>query len=291
MYAIKKLKLNQQLTDLDVLEIDSPSCRACIALQGAQILQYQPKHRANSLLWLSKANTGQVGKALRGGIPLCFPWFGTHPQGLQPAHGFARNQIWELQNVSYDEAQAIHHVDFILQDSPETRKIWSHAFRLKLRISCGISLNLDLQVENIGSQAFEFSFAWHSYFQVDQIRRVEIHGLQNAEFMDKLQSNQRFCETAAVTFQQETDRIYPKASGHYQIVQAGHTAIEIAAPRCVSAVVWNPWQDKAKRLGDIAEGDWQHFVCVECGQIATETVRLAAGSKVDYQLKITDIPI
>ncbi|MHA3050853.1 D-hexose-6-phosphate mutarotase [Acinetobacter sp. ANC 4640] len=289
MHTIKKLELNQQLTDLDILEIDSPSCSACIALQGAQILQYQPKHRATPLLWLSQANTGQLGKALRGGIPLCFPWFGAHPQGLQPAHGFARNQIWELQNVSYDEAQAIHHVDFILQDSPETRKIWPHAFRLKLRISCGRSLNLDLHVENIGSQAFEFSFAWHSYFQVDQIRQTEIHGLQHAEFIDQLQNNRHFWETDTVTFQQETDRIYPKASGYYQIVQAHAEPIQIAAPSCASVVIWNPWQDKAERLGDIAEGDWQHFVCVECGQIASETVQLAAGSEVHYQLKITDL--
>jgi len=99
MHSIRTLAFNQRLSELEVLEIDNPSCTAKIALQGAQILQFQPKQSAQPLLWLSSANSGKKGKALRGGIPLCFPWFGSHPQGLQPAHGFARNQLWTLQEV------------------------------------------------------------------------------------------------------------------------------------------------------------------------------------------------
>lgn len=289
MHSIRTLAFNQRLSELEVLEIDNPSCTAKIALQGAQILQFQPKQSAQPLLWLSSANSGKKGKALRGGIPLCFPWFGSHPQGLQPAHGFARNQLWTLQEVSYEAEQATHHVDFTLQDSPATRQIWAHAFRLKLRISCGETLNLYLQVENTGQKAFDFSFAWHSYFQVKQIQHTQIQGLQQAEFMDQLNHHQRDVEDQAVTFQQETDRIYPKALGHYRIEQADAQTISIRAPECDSVVVWNPWQAKAERLGDIVAGDWQRFVCVEVGQIAPQQVRLAAGAASYYQLQIANV--
>lgn len=289
MHTIKKLSFDQQITALEVLEIDNPACTAQIALQGAQILQFQPKHRADSLLWLSSANTGQQGKALRGGIPLCFPWFGAHPKGLLPAHGFARNQLWTLDEIIYDAEHATHHVDFVLKDSPQTRQIWAYAFRLKLRISCGETLMLYLQVENTGRQAFDFSFAWHSYFQIQDIQKTTIEGLQQAEFIDQLQQQQQqHVETQAVTFQQETDRIYPQASGRYQIVQSHGPLTEIVTPDCESVVVWNPWQEKAQRLGDIAENDWQRFVCVEVGQIASQQVSLAAGEARYYQLHIRD---
>jgi glucose-6-phosphate 1-epimerase len=296
-----RLSHQEEVLGLEVIEIDNQFCQATIAYQGAQVLRYQLKnhysksqHSENQqqsvpILWLSEGNRFEQGKAIRGGIPLCFPWFGKHPVKADlPSHGFARQMDWQLQQAS-ENAQG-HHLTFMLRDNAATRLLWDYAFEAVMDIHLGAQLELNFRVNNIGKQSFEFGFAWHSYFQVPDIHRTQVFGLEGVPFLDQLHAAAGYShvENQPIVFESETDRIYQQATGHYRIVcdtvYDGAAAIDIQAPDCRSVVVWNPWAEKAARLGDMPSDSWQHMLCVECGQLGEGNVHLAAGQSIAYRM-------
>ena len=250
-----------------ILQIHNHNCEAEISLQGAQVLKFFSKKLNKDLLWLSDLNQYQSGKAIRGGIPLCFPWFGTHPTDANlPAHGFARNSIWQLKDITEDTAG--HHLRFELTDSEATRQYWNYAFRLEMLIHCGEQLHLEFKLHNRDQQAFEFSFAWHSYFPTET-QSTKVKGLRGLDYIDQLDENcQKTQFDEWIEFTAETDRIYPITSGQFVIQQQGKDHIYIQSS-AKSAVIWNPWIEKAKRLGDVRDDAWKGFICVETGQIAS----------------------
>lgn len=135
-------------SELDAIQISNPFCDALISLQGGQILQFFSKNQNKSLLWLSELAKFETGKAIRGGIPLCFPWFCGHPADANlPAHGFARNSLWSLVNI--EEHAAGHEVVLELSDSLDTRKYWDYAFKLHMHIHCGEQLKLEFKLQNL----------------------------------------------------------------------------------------------------------------------------------------------
>lgn len=267
--------------------IDNPWCDAVIARQGAQVLHYQQKQKP-PLLWLSKANQFQSAKAIRGGIPLCFPWFGKHPtQADLPSHGFARQMDWHLQQAS-ENAQG-HHLTFVLRDNAATRLLWDYAFEAVMEIRLGAQLEINFQVSNTDSQPFEFGFAWHSYFDIEDISQTQLTGLEGLAFLDQLlpEAGYSHADSQPVTFCAETDRIYQQAGGRYQIRSAQQAPIQIEAAKCSSVVVWNPWAEKAVRLGDMPEQSWKNMLCVECGQVGGANVHLEAGQTVCYAMVLS----
>lgn len=278
---------NESDTAIEVLVITNSLCQAVVACQGAQVLLYQQKQKL-PLLWLSKFNQFKAGKAIRGGIPLCFPWFGAHPENTAlPSHGFARNLLWQLEEAEQNIHG--HMLRFVLNDNAMTRSIWNYAFKTRLEIQFGSQLEINLQVINTDSQPFEFSFAWHSYFEIKDITQTQVHGLENIPFLDQLlpEAGYSHVETQPIYFSSETDRIYQQACGHYQIISDQQSPIYINASNCSSVVVWNPWAEKANRLGDMPENSWKNMLCVECGQIGKENVYLEAGQTVSYHLVLS----
>lgn len=276
----KKIVIN----DVEVLSIENSFCEALISLHGAQILKFHSKKHNKDLLWLSDLAKFETGKAIRGGIPLCFPWFGGHPTDANlPAHGFARNSLWQLKDITEDTAG--HHVLIELTDTAATRQLWTYAFKLQMLIHCGEELKLEFKLQNLDRHAFEFTFAWHSYFPV-ATQNASVLGLEGTDYIDQLDQNKVKIQTSkSIEFTAETDRIYPKTSGKFTIQQNGEHHIQIQST-ATSAVVWNPWIEKAQRLADVADNAWQDFICVETGQIASEKVSLDAGETVQYQLSI-----
>ncbi len=275
------------LAGLPVLHIRNEFCGATISYQGAQVLHYQQTGQS-PLLWQSEPNSFQAGKAIRGGIPLCFPWFGQHPtQTDLPSHGFARNMEWQLQQVT--ESAHGHHLIFVLRDNAATRLLWNHAFEAVMEIHLGEQLVLQFRVKNNDQHPFAFSFAWHSYFQIEDIIQTRLHGLEHTRFLDQLCASAGYNsgDTQPVSFSSETDRIYQQASGHYQIRSALESTINIHSTSCSSVVVWNPWSEKAARLNDMPGDAWKNMLCVECGQVDTATVHLAAGQSMVYQLTVS----
>ena len=270
-----------------VLVIENKHCRAVIAYQGAQVLEFQRRGHA-PLLWLSEASNFLPKRAIRGGIPLCFPWFGQHPTDPSIlSHGFARNLPWTLYHVTEDDSG--HVLTFTFRDNEETRAIWPHAFNAMLEIRLGQLLELKFSVANVDKKPFDFTFAFHSYFAVDQIAQTKVVGLENTPFFDQLAPGKGFhqLERFPIEFHAETDRIYQRATGEYQIVQEhSKQRALIDAPDCSSAIVWNPWVEKTARLGDMDKDDWQNMLCVECGKVGAEVVTLGVSKVVSFTLTL-----
>lgn len=271
---------------LPAVYISNDFCEAIIALQGAQILRFdlKKKNKLVPLLWLSELNQFQSKKAIRGGIPLCFPWFGAHTDQVDyPAHGFARNLTWRLCEIT-EHGQG-HTVILELKDSELTRQYWDYAFCLHMKIECGETLNLEFTLENLDTQPLSFNFAWHSYFPA-QIHTAQVHGFEQTLFINQLNSNQtEIQQDEIIQFTQEIDRIYPNTSGCFHLVDEEDFPIFIQT-NAPSAVVWNPWIAKAQRLTDVQNDAWQDFVCIECGDLNQEKYKLKAGEICQYRMQI-----
>lgn len=287
--------------NFDVMEIENEFCRAVITRQGAQILSFERKIKnaetnvvdVKSLLWCSELSLQQFlddlksdrkTKAIRGGIPLCFPWFGGHLTDAKlPSHGFARTQLWDLTSV--DESAQGHQLVFTLQNDVITDLFWHHQFRLTLSMTCSEQLHLVLGIENVGDTDFDCEFAWHSYFPVSAIESVKIDGLQGKKFLDQLTNETYVQQHTQIQFDQETDRIYQDVAGNYQI-HDGLRQIDIQTKNCKSVIVWNPWVGKTQRLGDLAEQAWRDFVCLECADVQDNRLHIKAGQSALFSMSI-----
>lgn len=264
--------------------IATDACDALVSAQGAQLLAFQARGQA-PLLWLSAQATYMPGKAIRGGIPLCFPWFGPHPTDpAKPAHGFARQHEWSL--AAATATGDILVLEFRLGMDAATRALWPHDFLATLRMSLGSTLSLQLSVTNTGPDDCHFGFAFHSYFPLDDSRAACVEGLEGSVCIDQLRpGSARLCQDGPVRFEGETDRIYLHTAGRCRLVDEvrGHV-VRISAPDCRSVIAWNPGAAKTARLGDMAPEAWRGMACVETGNVGDDAVTLPAGAAKAFTL-------
>lgn len=265
---------------LPFIRVRNDKATALISIYGGQVLAFQPKHADNDLLFLSKLAYYQSGKAIKGGVPICWPWFGPDPEGLnRPAHGFMRNRLWEVVETA-STAEGDIRVVLGLSDTPETQAIWPRAFVLRLEITIGESLNLALVTRNSGSQAFAITQAFHTYFSVDDISRVKVSGLENTQYIDKANDNQQVNQSGAVTIHSETDRIYLNIGNELVIHdEAMKRRIRIISKGNRTAVVWNPWAKISAEMADLQDDDYLRFICVETTNAATDFINIQPGSE------------
>ncbi|MEE9445867.1 MAG: D-hexose-6-phosphate mutarotase, partial [Cocleimonas sp.] len=204
---------------LPVIKIDNEYATALISIYGAQVLSYKKKSsnsskqsEDNELLFLSDKAYYDAGKAIKGGIPICWPWFGQDPEKKgRPAHGFARNVMWEL--VSTSSSNTSTQIVLALSETEETKKLWPYLFKLSLTIDIGKTLKLSLKTRNTDTQAFTITQALHTYFAVGDIEKVRIAGLDKSDFIDAaLESVPVLNQEGDVVFDQEVDRIYKQGS-------------------------------------------------------------------------------
>lgn len=258
--------------------IETPACQALVSQQGGQVLEFQARGQS-PLLWCSPRAAYAPGRAIRGGIPLCFPWFGPAPgDAALPAHGFARSRDWTL--VAATVAGAAVQLELALVASADTRALWPHAFEARLRLVLDHRLSLHLTVTNPGAAALAFRFAFHSYFPLADCTRARVEGLEDAVCIDQLdaaRSRQR--HTGALRFQGETDRVFLHTGGRCQLVdEVRDRRIHVTAPDCRSVIAWNPGPDKAARLSDFGADAWRGMACVESGNIEDDGIELPAGA-------------
>lgn len=249
---------------MQTLELVSSAGWARISLQGAQVLEAELQ--GQPLLWVSPLASHEPGKAVRGGVPVCFPWFGKHPAGL-PAHGFARNQVWTLL------AQGADRVVLGLRDNEASRALWPHAFRLELTVRLDEALHFDFVVENLDSEPFDFSYALHSYFAVQDVRQCTVDGLSGR--LRREGGHVTSPQDGTVRLQQAIDAVFEVAPEPLQLHDGGRT-VRIGAEGMRSAVVWNPGQ-AAEAVADIGR-HWPEYVCVERGNIGVSAIKLAPGA-------------
>jgi len=266
------------------IEINNSKAHATISTYSGQVLSYRPKDQQHDLLFVSDKAYYEDGKAIKGGIPVCWPWFGPDPddQG-RPAHGFVRNRQWSV-SASESLADGSTRVVLSLTDNDATRAIWPHPFRLDIEITVGDSLRVALLTHNSGDQSVTISQALHSYFQVGDISQIRVLGLDGTDYLDKVDGAARKTQAGPVTIDGEVDRIYTGVTGEQVIDDESlGRKVHITSRGCSTAVVWNPWADIAASMGDLDDDDYRKMICVETANAGPETVEIAAGD--EYRLE------
>ena len=266
----------QELTpDFPILEIRHPSCTASIALNGGHLMHWTPTGQA-PVLYMSPETLLQQGKAIRGGVPICWPWFGPHPSNTEfPAHGFARISLWQLLSAAED-AESIT-LELGLDSSTATKQLWPHDFELRLQVKLGSSMDLSLRMKNTDDKPIAITGALHTYLSVADISQTVVHGLEGSRYVESRLSPEQILQDGPVMFDREVDRNYDSAATVEVEDRAGDRRLIIDKSGSHSTVVWNPWIEKSKRLSDLPDEAYHHFLCIEAANSGLESITLAPG--------------
>jgi glucose-6-phosphate 1-epimerase len=266
----------EDVSGVIVLVISTPLANARIALQGAQVLAWQPAGHL-PVLWTSQHAVYQSGRGVRGGVPVCWPWFGAGEDG-QSAHGFVRTRVWTLRETNWVGDRLI--VRMGLSDDATTRAIWDYGFDLELQVDIGRTLVMRLVTHNTGHKVFHLTEALHTYFQVGDIARTTVTGLDKVAYLDKVLDFKEEIQSGSVQFTGETDRIYLDTTSTCVIHdQAQDRKIVVSKSGSHSTVVWNPWLDKAAGLTDMRPEEYRNMLCVETANAIKGSVTLAHGAQ------------
>jgi glucose-6-phosphate 1-epimerase len=276
---------------LPSVRVTTPAATARVYLHGAHVTAFQPTGQA-PLLFLSARSRFAAGAAIRGGVPIVFPWFGARAgDPSAPDHGFGRTSEWTVESVQRvgDGAAIV----FALGASDATRSLWPHEFRLTYRVYVDAALSLTLDVENRSAAPFTFEEALHTYLSVGDVRQTAVTGLEDAAYIDKTDGMRRKQLGAGpFTPTSETDRIFPGARGVCTVTDPV-LGRRLIVDKCGSAttVIWNPWQDRAERMADLGGGQWPSMLCVEAANAVDDAVKLAPGGRHAMHVVIRAEPV
>ncbi len=265
---------------LPAVAIDTPLASALLYLNGAHLARWRPRGH-DEVLWLSSTSQYLPGKPIRGGVPLCWPWFGGHAQRPElPAHGFARTSAWTLA-ASEALPDGRVRIGLSLADDADSSRMWPHPFIVTFAVTVGETLEMELTVRNPGSSPFTCEEALHTYFSVGDARRCAIHGLAGTTYIDKVRALQRFVEGAApIAFTGETDRVYVDTGATCRLEDPVlKRTISIAKSGSKATVVWNPWIVKAKAMKDFDDEGWTGMACIESANAADAAITVAPGDE------------
>ncbi len=259
------VRMTEDINGLQYLEVDNEFATAKIALQGGHVMTWQPKRESHPVLWLSNKARFMKGRSIRGGVPICWPWFGAHPtdSALCP-HGFARVIPWRL--IDIDTAyNGDTRIALEMEQTDEAKRQLSYPYRLNMLITIGRRLKIDLSTTNNSDHPFVIGEAFHTYLSVSDVEHIRITGLQECVYADKLQNYQRQVENGVLRFNGEFDRVFLNHSDDCVIHDDGYNRlISVSKSGSDTTVVWTPWEEKAHEIGDMGDGDeWRKMICVE----------------------------
>ena len=258
-----------------VLVINHPAACGRLALHGAHLMEWRPAG-GHDVLYMSPRAEPEPGEARRGGVPVCWPWFGPHPaDAAKPAHGFARRQLWQLAGAM-EEGDGVT-LELALRESAATLAEWPHRFELRLAVRLGAELELRLLARNTDETAWTMTAVLHTYLAVEDARAAEITGLEGASYVEERLSPRSVESSGSVRFDREVDRAYHSSGSVRLIDHAGGREIEVLKGGSGVTVVWNPWIEKSRRLADLPETDYLKFVCIEAANQGPDVVRLPPG--------------
>jgi glucose-6-phosphate 1-epimerase len=262
---------------LPKVRVTSELAAAEIYLHGAQVTSWQPAGEEEAI-FLSKQSYWQNGRAIRGGIPICFPWFRNKTDDAKaPSHGFVRTREWWLGSVKAEDDGTVVVVCSTGSDG-STRVWWPQEFGLSYRIAIGKTLRLELTVTNTGNTAFEFAEALHTYFRVGDGRRASVRGLDGVTYLDNADGNREKVQDGDLTFSKATDNAYLNTEAAVDLVDpALQRTLRTEKKNSATTVCWNPWQQGAVSLADLGDDEWQRMTCVEACNILSSRVRLEPG--------------
>ena len=270
----KSIKVVEGKNGLKFIEIDNSQAVARIALQGGHVDWWRPKSAKQDVLWLSSNARHEKGRSIRGGVPICWPWFGKHPtDGSFCLHGFARVIPWKLVESSELKNGATKIVLKMLPTETAIKQL-TYSFELLLTIVIGETLNLNLKTTNLSDSPFVISEGYHTYFYISDIEKIKITGLENSSYTDKIDNFKRGVEENSIIIKGEFDRVYTNTSNDCYIEdEEFNRVITIKKSNSNSTVVWSPWKEKALQMGDMGgDNEWRRMVCVETANLLENSV-------------------
>ena len=278
-----------QQDKLSVITVENDFATAKITPYGANVLSFVPKSSSNvaDLLWVSPAARFDGRQPVRGGIPICWPWFGKHStDSTLPAHGFVRNALWQLDQVSHLESGATE-LSFSIESSDESLKVWPYSFHLQLVVTVAESLTLRLVTTNLSDQTMVLTEAFHSYFKVGDASKVTVSGLENSVHIDTLNTMKRSVQTKKLFLSPPMDSVFLNHAVDAKIDDVVLSRqISVRKQGSSSTVVWNPGSEIVKGFKDISNEAWPEFLCVESGNVFEDVVTLLAGEKHELKLEL-----
>jgi glucose-6-phosphate 1-epimerase len=258
--------------------ITSPAAAGEIYLHGAHVTSWKPAGR-EEVLFLSSQSRWEVGHAIRGGVPICFPWFGGKADDPKaPAHGFVRTKVWQLDSIAQiGEGVA---VSMFTESDEDTKRWWPAEFRLDYRVTFASELRLELVVTNTGKAVLRFEEALHAYHSVGNILNARVGGLHAVDYIDKTDSNRKKFQRGEIAIVSETDRVYLNTRAAIELEDPVlRRRTRVAKENSRTTVVWNPWVQKAHSLSDFADDEWIQMICIETSNVSDFAVELAPGQQ------------
>jgi len=259
---------------LPKIAIETRLCKAEVYLYGAQVTSWKPAG-FEEVLFVSKQSHWEYGKAIRGGIPVCFPWFRAKPDDPKaPMHGFVRTKVWEVGSIQREPDESVRLVLSTKSDD-ESRRWWPFEFRLEYHFRIGKTLELELRMHNTGPLELQFQEALHTYFRVGDVKLARVRGLDNVRFLDNRDGNKEKVQKGDLVISKWTDNAYLDATGPVEIVDPtlGRRLVTQKSGS-VSTIVWNPWSDGAANMPDFGAEEWPGMLCVEGGNVLGQAVAL-----------------
>ena len=258
--------------------ISTPSAEADIYLQGAHVTHWTPRGQ-RPVLFVSPRSLFAPGKAIRGGVPIIFPWFGGRSDGRPgPAHGFARIMEWALEGTTLRNDGKVE-ITLALAPNEATRDFGYAAFHLRFRVTVGAELEMELETRNDGNELLIYEEALHTYLAIANIEQASVSGLEGTTYIDKTDGFQRKqVGPDPLHLAKETDQVHLHTQATCVVHdRAWNRRIVVEKTGSDSTVLWNPWIDKTKGMADMAPGDYQEMICVETANAADNAIHLAPG--------------
>jgi glucose-6-phosphate 1-epimerase len=271
-----------KIDQLEAIKVEHPLFTATLLLQGAQLIEFTPSSCNNNLLWLSDTVEYKQGKPLRGGIPICWPWFGNidkNPNEIQQqikgdagAHGFVRSIPWQVHSIT----ESCHQVEIILQltSNQKSQALWPFEFNLQARFVFTNTLEVELTTTNTGAKTFAISQALHTYFPTDDITKTYIHNAHGSRYIDALDNWKEKKQDGRIRFSEETDRLYffnaDKLDTYELRIESPSKQLVLKNTHSQSAVIWNPWIEKSKRLSQFSPQNYQRMYCIETANVMSD---------------------
>jgi glucose-6-phosphate 1-epimerase len=282
-----KIIFSKGAGDFVYAEIRTAVSNARICLYGGQVLSFTPVKVGNDVFFVSSKSYFARGQPIKGGVPICWPWFGADPEHRgRGSHGFTRNLNWNVQKVDFtNDAVSIR---LKLDSNSISQEVWPFKSELDLNITVSETLEICLTTSNTGDQPMPVSQALHSYFPVGQINQTSVTGFDNCPYLDSIDNAIEKNQQGDILFSEEVDRIYLR-SPDIQIIEdrSKGRQISIDSAGSGSTVVWNPWIDKSIAMGDFGDDDYQVMLCVETANAGPDLIQIEAGGQHSIKLSIS----
>ena len=270
------VSLEELVPGYPVVTVNHPTCRARVALHGAHVMSWCPTGH-EEVLYLSPEAVYREGKAIRGGIPVCWPWFNAHPSDPDlPSHGLVRNQFWKLESTDAND-------EGVVAKLRRTTEHWTVVATIRM----ASSLEVAIESTNLGDDQLLVSGALHSYFRVGDVRQITIKGLEDAAYLDTVGQHTNRYQTGVIEIDREVDRYYDSSAAVRLEDPLKERTILIDKENSPSTVVWNPWIEKAAALGDLPNEDYLAFACVEAAITNDRAVALSQGETHRFATRIS----